>query len=298
MKETLGLGIDAGGTTSRWALARASGEIVASGEGPGMSALMMKNTDGRNHIRAAMGEIARAAFATGHPTRVQAGITGLADRDSRMRAYIAEPLGLEERAVTLQNDIVFAYLGVFKPGEGYLVYSGTGSVAAHMDEHGVLHRAGGRGHILDDGGSGYWIAREALRHIWREEDCHPGAWERSPMAREIFARMGGADWAHTREAIYHGDRGAVGRLALALADTAADDPVARTILDTAGRELGRLATALVERYGPRPIALTGRAALLHPRISEAMRVSLPPGVTFEARESQAHHAAARLAAAG
>lgn len=262
-----------------------------------MSALMLKSTDGRNHIRSTMAAIAKGVLAAGKPARIQAGITGLAENDERMRAYLAEPFGLEERAVTLQNDIVFAYLGVFKPGEGHLVYAGTGSVAAHIDVHGTLHRAGGRGFILDDGGSGFWIAREALRFIWREEDCHPGAWEKSPMAREILGALGGSDWAHTREAVYGGDRGEVGRLAMAVAATAETDPIARDILQRAGVELARLANAMTSRFGPRPIGLTGRAARMHPLIGQSMRAALPADAALEVRESEAHLAAARLAAA-
>src|SRR6185503_3419505 len=99
------------------------------------------------------------------------------------------------------------YLGVFAPGEGHLVYAGTGSVGAHIGADGTFHRAGGRGFILDDAGSGFWIACQALRHIWREEDSRPRAWEASPMAREILGMLGGSDWAHTREAVYGNDRG-------------------------------------------------------------------------------------------
>lgn len=292
---TLGLGIDAGGTLTRWALAR-GGEIVAEGEVPGMSALLLASTDGRARLDATMKRIAGAVLAVGRPSRVEAGITGLAEGDVAMCRIIAEPLALDPGAVTLENDIVFAYRGLFEPGEGHVVYAGTGSVAAHIDVHGTLHRAGGRGSILDDGGGGFWIAREALRHIWRREDERPGAWQESPLAREVFARLGGADWALTRAAVYGGDRGEVGRLALAVAATAEADPVSRAILDNAGVELVRLANAMVQRFGLLPVALTGRASQLHPAIGESMRKALLHGIELQVRESRAHYAAARLAA--
>ena len=48
-------------------------------------------------------------------------------------------------------------------------------------------------------GGGFWIAIEALRHIWRGEDALPGSWCDSPMAIELFNRLGGSDWAgHSR----------------------------------------------------------------------------------------------------
>lgn len=293
---TLGLGIDAGGTQTRWALARPGGEIVADGVAAPMSALLLASSEGRARLRDTLAEIAKSVLCVGRPSRIQAGFTGLAQRDPALGMLVAEPFGLDAGAVTVENDIVFAYHGLFAPGEGYVVYAGTGSVAAFVDDTGTLHRAGGRGALLDDGGGGFWIARESLRHIWRLEDCRPGAWRESPMACEIFARLGGSDWALTKQAVYGGDRGEIGRLALAVAATASSDPVALGILRAAGGELARLANAMEQRYGPRPIALTGRAALLHPAIGEAMRAGLSEHANLAIRPSDAHHAAARLAA--
>ncbi len=158
-----------------------------------------------------------------------------------------------------------------------------------------MHRAGGRGVVLDDGGGGFWIAREALRRVWRAEDEGPGRWRESPLAIALFEQVGGSDWGDSRDFIYGRDRGEMGRLALAVARAAGQDPAAREILVEAGRELARLALAMVRRHGPRPVALTGRAAQLHPLIAESMRASLPPDIRLELRESRGHHAAARLA---
>ena len=71
--------------------------------------------------------------------------------------------------------------------------------------------------------------------------------------------------------------------------------VARGIVEEAGRELARIALALVRRHGPRPIALAGRAATLHPLIARTMRAALPAGLALIQKETQAHHAAARIA---
>ena len=292
---TLGLGLDAGGTQTRWALAR-DGEIVAEGQVPGMSALLLASTDGRARLHDTMARIASEVLAVGRPDHVEAGITGLAEGDVAMSRIIAEPFALKPRDVTIENDIVFAYRGLFEPGEGHVVYSGTGSVAAHIDAQGMLHRAGGRGSILDDGGGGFWIAREALRYVWRNEDERPGAWKESPLGRELFARLGGPDWALTRAAVYGGDRGEVGRLALAVAATAEADPVSHAILVKAGLELARLGNAMVVRFGPLPVALTGRASRVHPAIEASMREAMLPEIDLQVRESRAHHAAARLAA--
>jgi glucosamine kinase len=80
------------------------------------------------------------------------------------------------------------------------------------------------------------------------------------------------------------------------AKSAEHDAVAMQILRDAGRELARLGNAMLNRFGPRPIALAGRATLLHPVIEESMRAALPSDAVLTKRVSEAHVAAARIAA--
>jgi N-acetylglucosamine kinase-like BadF-type ATPase len=292
----IGLGIDAGGTQTRWALAAPGGGIIAEGTVDGLSALQMSNVGGRQAVQATFAELARAVLPHGRPSRIRAGLTGFGGDGEQLRRWLADLLGVAPRAITLCNDIEIAYLASFAPGEGYLVYAGTGSIGAWIDRDGHFHRAGGRGVMLDDGGGGFWIAREALRHIWRNEDEQPGIWRNSPMAHAVFDHIGGKDWDHSRQFMYAQERGQVGKLALAVAASADKDPAAAAILQAAGRELARLATALANRFGPRPVALAGRVAELHPMIALSMRAALPPDTTLTHTTGQAHYAAARLAA--
>ncbi len=292
----LGLGIDAGGTQTRWALATADGVIGADGAVEGLSALQMSSDAGRAAVHATFARLCQAVLAVGRPRAVVAGLTGFGGDDLVLAQTLATLLALDAAHVRVGNDIDIAYRDSFEPGQGYLVYAGTGSIAAWIDADGVFHRAGGRGVLLDDGGGGYWIAREALRHIWRREDEAPGSWQSSPMAEAVFAHIGGSDWSRSRAFMYGQDRGAIGRLALAVAASADADPLALDILQRAGQELARLALALTARYGPRPVVLAGRAAQLHPAIAAAMRAALPVSLQMEQKVSRSHEAAAKLAA--
>ncbi|MCC7152671.1 MAG: ATPase [Rubrivivax sp.] len=292
----LGLGIDAGGTRTRWALASGTGELVAEGCRPGLSALQASTRAGQQALREALAALAAEVLAAGRPARVHAGITGWGGTAQPLCGLIAAPLALPLQAVTLTTDIEIACLDVFAPGEGYLLHAGTGSIAAHVDVHGALHRAGGHGGIVDDAGSGFWIARRALRLIWRREDEEPGAWRHSPLAREVFEHIGGSHWDDSRAFVYGAERGEVGKLALAVAAAASTDPVALQLLQEAGRELGRLAQILVQRLGPRPVALAGRVFELHPAIEQACRAVLPAGLPVQPRASHGQRTAARIAA--
>ena len=293
-----GLGIDAGGTRTRWALAGPDGAIVAAGHVGGLSALQMSSDEGRQALRGELVRLAAAVLPHGRVGRVRAGVTGLDGGGEQIAALLAQLLAIAPGAVSVCSDIEVAYAACLEPGQGYLVYAGTGSVGAWIDANGALHRAGGRGAALDDGGGGYWIAREALRAIWRAEDECPGRWRASPMAQAVFAQVGGSDWCHSRQFVYGQERGAVGALAVAVASAADTDPTAADILRGAGRELARLASALITRHGPRPVVLAGRAASLHPMILGAMRRSLPPGSALSHSTALAHVAAARHAARG
>lgn len=68
------------------------------------------------------------------------------------------------------NDGLIALVGANDGYLGGVVIGGTGSVALGVDNYGKLHKVGGWGHVLDDGGSGYAIARDALSKILRSYD--------------------------------------------------------------------------------------------------------------------------------
>ncbi|MYM41467.1 BadF/BadG/BcrA/BcrD ATPase family protein [Duganella qianjiadongensis] len=294
-----GLGIDAGGTQTRWALAAADGQIVAEGAVAGLSVNQMQSEAGRSAVQGLLQQLAAQVLAYagtyGRPQGVCAGLTGFDGVAAQPAQWLAMALQLPQTAIQVRSDIEIAYLDSFAPGEGYLVYAGTGSIAAWIDAQGTLHRAGGRGVLLDDGGGGYWIAREALRHIWRQEDEAPDSWRQSALAQAVFERIGGSDWALSRQFVYGQERGALGELALAVAASADADPAAQAILRGAGLELARIGLALVRRYGARPMVLGGRAATLHPLIAASMRAALPAGQVLLQKATQAHHAAARIA---
>lgn len=291
-----GLGIDAGGTRTRWALADRAGVVNAEGEVAGLSFLQMGTDAGRAALHAQLADLAGAVLAHGRPGAIRAGLTGYGGDGTALQGWLARLFDLPAARITLSNDIEIAYAACFQPGEGYLVYAGTGSIGAWINRDGVFHRAGGRGVVLDDGGGGFWIARAALRHIWRIEDEQPGAWQESAMARAVFDHIGGSDWDLSRQFIYGQERGAIGQLAMAVAASADADPAASTILRGAGRELARLAIALRGRFGARPVALSGRAATLHPLIADTMRAVLPADLPLTLAGSAAHVAAARAAA--
>jgi glucosamine kinase len=286
---TIGLGLDGGGSATRWALADATGALVARGEGPAVS----------GHL---FGEAARAAFAEAaaaiaaalplRPDRVLAGITGLAggtEAAHAARVLLAGAVSLPESAVVIEEDVRIAFHAVFAPGAGHVVYAGTGSIGLHIAADGSAIRVGGRGMLIDDAGSAFWIGRRALDLVWRARDGDPAF--TSPLAAALDVAIGGSDWDTHRAYAYGGGRNAIAQLARAIAPC----PDAAPIFSDAGVELARLARALTARAGARPVALLGRAATLHPAIEAGFRATAPD-VALTLATPDAALAAARLAA--
>jgi len=291
------LGLDAGGTGTRYALVAGGGQLLAEGHAPAMSGIQLLDEGGRLGADITLGGIARALPQL--PRAVVAGITGYDHALApQMLPRLSQIFGVEAGAAKAMSDIELLCRAAFAPGDGIVVYAGTGSIAALLDAMGFLHRAGGRGATIDDAGGGHWIAREALKRVWRAEDEEPGTWQRSALAQALFEQMGGNEWHHTRQWVYGGpglSRGKLGELATVVAAVAGKDAAAMALLEQAGRELARLPQALMRRYGRHPIALAGRAFSLHVAVERGFTSALPSGTEITTMREQPHLAAARLA---
>jgi glucosamine kinase len=263
------LGIDAGGSGSRVVLLE-NGRVTELASGPPMNALL---TDG---IAEQLEKIIRDAA----PDAVGIGMPGL-------RSVHAVDLGqtLRERArcpVVLTGDGEAARTGAFLGGPGVAVIAGTGSAATGWDgSRSVL--AGGRGFLLGDEGSAYWIGRSAARAALRWEDGmggSPALWQAVLSAtgvtlEELIAKV------NTNPS----ERSVLTVLAPVVTALAETDPAARRIAEDAADHLAALAHAVLARLdGPVPVAGMGgvfRSALIWDRfaaLTGAVRPLASPAV--------------------
>ena len=285
----IGIGLDAGGSATRWTVVDRGGAVLGAGELASVDGHLFNQTNRDRFV--AMAAALASATAPFVPQAMVAGITGLTGDSPEAAAasdILAQALGIS--SVRVEDDLWIGYHAAFAPGAGHVVYAGTGSVGLHITADGSLIRVGGRGMLIDDGGSAFWIGREGLNLLYRRIDAGqaPGA-----LGEALFAAIGGADWNAVRAYVYGGGRNAVAMLAIAVAG--ADDAGAAAILEQAGRELARLGRDLVAGIGVLPVALQGRAASLHPTILTAMR-QVAPGLDIFLHQADAALAAAKLAA--
>lgn len=270
---SLWLGVDMGGTATRWVARAQSGDIVARGSVAGATAL--PDAHNRTHYRRALTEIAAAL-----PSPLDGAVLGVTGSglvpDDTLRQDSARALALAPDRVRVLNDVVLAWHAAFPAARGHLISAGTGSVGVSIDTHGGVTLVGGRGTLIDDAGSGAWIGLRALDQVWRLIDLHGHPEGAAILAEQLAAVIGGAGWDSTQRWVYGGDRGRVAALAPAVAAAAeAGDPAAIHVLHRAGRELARLVIALRARCGAAPVGITGGVFALHPLIKSTMQAALP-----------------------
>ena len=274
MSQAVHLGLDVGGTASRWVACGSGGAVLARGQVSGATGHVFNPAE-RDRLRAVLATVAQALADAGlTASSVTAGMTGYGSVvTDAVKALVQENFaGASD--IVLMDDILLAYLTQFEPGEGHLVSAGTGSIGVHVGADGAMVRVGGRGILIDDAGSGSWIALQALDRLYRLLDRQGNFAGADRLAEQLFALIGGSDWHDVRQFIYGGDRGRIGTLAVAVARAAADgDALALSILREAGQELAQLGAALLARAGDRPLRCIGGVLELHPLIfDEVLRM--------------------------
>lgn len=294
----LGLGIDAGGSATRWLLLDGNGSVVGRGEALPLTGHLFTNLDRETNLGRLAGLLGDVR-ETAPPDAVVAGITGAhagTPAADALRETVARTLGLLPSRVRITNDMDVAYASVFEPGEGVLVYAGTGSVGYHLRADLSVVSAGGYGHLVDDEGAGYWIGREGLKQTlrWADESGFPA---QRPLAEEVYRVLGSSRWEDIIAVLYRGGRGAVAALAPAVGRAACrGDARAEAILEQAGAELARLARTVLHRvHAPLSVVLAGGVTNLGDPLVTAFGRALPPGTLWRVAPLYPSRAAAAAA---
>jgi len=249
---TLFLGVDAGGTRTRAALVDGQGELLALGAaGPGNWV-----DQGEERLLDALALAWRSAWeALGSDPRpidgVFLGIAGLSACDRReVLAELLAARGFAERErIGADHDLCVAQAGAHALGPGLVLVAGTGSACYGRDAEGREARAGGHGHMLDDGGSAADLGRRALAACLRAVD---GRGPQTGLEDTLLEALG---LSSLRALSTQAQRGALDRLQLAeLAPhvtraAAAGDPAALAVIEAGAEELALAAGAVAHRLG-------------------------------------------------
>ena len=261
MPQAVLLGIDGGGSGTKWATFTRGGRLLNQGRLEALTGHLFTGED-EAATRALLRRLAGTVQAGLHqPGAVVAGISGLQQgADVWFQEALADLFGLPTGLVRVTDDVILAYAAQCSPGDGVLVYAGTGSIGYFQSADGQVCRAGGQGFLLGDEGGAFWQGQQGLKSVLRtlDQGHEPGG----PLADELRAAIGSLDWPHLRQWVYQGGRGALATLAPAVYRAAlAGDPDAQRVSRRAGEALAELADTLLNRSPPGlPVILAGGAA--------------------------------------
>ncbi|RJF68879.1 ATPase [Deinococcus cavernae] len=279
------LGLDAGGSGTKWHLRRGD-TTLGQGRAAPLTTLLLGTPQGQ----AALQEL-RDALPT-RPDALHAGLPGLAhgsDRAAWAQGVLAQAFGLPTERVQVESDLDLAFRAHLEPASGGLLYAGTGSIAYGVLADGRVVRAGGRGYRIGDDGGGSSIGRAALR--WLTDALDVGRVPGGVLAHELHAVMGGLDWDTVRAFVYESPGAStLAQLARPVSEAANQgDGAALEILRQAAQALADLAGRLRQQAGlpDWPIVATGGALQSQP-LAVMLREALPGvQIQFRAHEAEA-----------
>lgn len=240
------LGVDGGGTKTRFVLIDDAGQVLAEAQ--------MGTT---YHPEVGLGGVRDV---------LRQGIAQVLDRaglgmEAIAHAFFGLPAYGEDSSITPQldalprqllghdryqcnNDMICGWAGSLACDDGINIIAGTGSMGYGQCQ-GREGRAGGWGEAFSDEGSAHWIAIRGLNAFSRMSD---GRLPRGPLY-EVFRQALGLELDLDLCALIYGDnaytRGQIAQLSQRVSEAAElGDTVANAIFADAGRELAGIADAL------------------------------------------------------
>lgn len=229
----LSLGIDGGASSTKWCLVNEAGEVLKRGTLSPIDGHLYRGESiekFRSFTKALMKDLENL-----DPNVISLGITGFGAPEL-IEKELKEVFPIAK--INLSSDFTLAYYSTFGKGEGIFLYAGTGSVAIHITQEGREITVGGWGYLLGDDGAGYWIGREALRHLLFQIEKSE---ELDGLSARLKEAIGGADWPSIREYVYGKDRSALAALTPLVSQSAHAGVVsAKTILESAAQSLVEL----------------------------------------------------------
>jgi N-acetylglucosamine kinase-like BadF-type ATPase len=244
------LGIDGGGTKTHAVITDSACRILGEGFSGASNPLRAGLEEAVSHIeRAVTDACAQARVTLQQITSACAAIAGVNHHIHyhTMKDALDQRLGLA--VLELVTDARAALEGALDGHAGVVLIAGTGSIAMGVNDAGEQARSGGWGPTISDEGSGYDIARRALKAVISSFD---GRSPKTILSERILNKLRISSAADLPGVIYNSDSEAVEIASLAELVTEAareGDEVAREILSGAGRELGELVLSVIKRLG-------------------------------------------------
>lgn len=293
------LGIDGGGSKTELLLADEAGRVLGRMVGPGANLRRTPPAELRALLRESFLALQESAgLGQLRPAAVCAGFAGAGQLDARGRGRQALAELLPAATVYVVGDMEVALEAAVGPGSGVVLIAGTGSIAYGRNGLNRQGRAGGwgPGNQGGDEGSGYDIARRALRAVRKARTGKGPATLLSEFVAEVFPET-------TREVqAANGPESAAQLAALfpgILRAARAGDRAAQAILEQAVEALAKLGAEVLRRLdlqgeSARVVTCGGIFAESHEvqaGVEKGIRAAAPQALVEPLRTSPAEGAA-------
>jgi N-acetylglucosamine kinase-like BadF-type ATPase len=240
------LGVDGGGSKTRFLLIDDAGRILAAhAEGsayyleiglPALKAMLQRGIGAvleRGSVRAS--DLTFAFF--GLPAYGE-------DRELLPELDGAPAVSLPADRYRCGNDMICGWAGALAGEDGINIVAGTGSIA-YGEYAGKGARAGGWGELFSDEGSAYWVAREGLRLFSRMSDGRTPRGSLYALVRRHFELESDLDLCAALYGKEAAQRSQLAQLSKVVAEAAASgDREARALFMQAASELADIVDAV------------------------------------------------------
>lgn len=201
--------------------------------------------------------------------------------------------------VSIVGDMDTAFAGALENQEGIILISGTGSICLGRDSKGNSYRTGGYGHLIDDVGSGYAIAREILSAVVKSSDGRKGP---TLLKQLVFEYLNIGSMEELIAYVYAPGRNKkeIAELSVLIGKAAEDrDREAERIIEGCVSDLVELTVPVIRQWKEAPVVAVSGSVLLnndliYDKFCEGMQ-KLRPGITVMKAKKTAVYGAMLLA---
>lgn len=225
------IGVDAGGTKTSCEAYSLEGKLLSSATSSFGSVVVDKKEALRN-IKTGIDEC-RDSLIASECKGIVVGAAGAETGNAleEIESYLSK---YYDTKIIVTNDAKLAMYGYLEGKDGILLISGTGSIG-YGKKGNIIERCGGWGHLIDDKGSGYHIAMEAIRCIVKERDERR---EFSNLSEKILKHMGIDKIKYLIDFVYNSPKGQIASIVpIILNEAEKNDKTAIDILVRAGQHL-------------------------------------------------------------
>ncbi|RAU97120.1 N-acetylglucosamine kinase [Paenibacillus sp. YN15] len=264
-------GMDGGGTKTTVTVMDAQGNTVHEFTAGGINYNGRKETEVEQALHGICAELAANCGSLGQIRHMVIGAAGVSNPAIPGRLTAAVRSNGYEGPLRIIGDHEAALHGAFGGGPGLLLIAGTGSVSFGRNAAGETGRAGGFGHLIDDGGSAYSIGRGLLAAAVRAWDGREPPTVISRLLRERQQLSGPGEIVGFAYDPATGKKDIAALAPLLEEACMLGDQAALRLASESAAALVELVAALAARLAMRsgPLALSGSVLLRNPYVRAA-----------------------------